>query len=242
MINRENLLAGTRPEVGNKILITAGEHFDGYQIVNYNGMVWGISVRSKDAGTDMIMGCKQTFGGELTSFTELADEGRQKAIDRMLEMARRVGANALINFRFHIENILGVTEVTAYATSVIIKPIQGYVPVGAVGNILADIADAGTAIHQPSPLNQQVEARNNPLPQDISKAKQLRYPLAGVKVVNGKLFTICPACKTSYEAELLADKKIQVLNHNEADPSVDGQHIRCDKCQTVFTIPTIEND
>lgn len=150
MINRKNLGTGTRPEVGNKILVTSSDHFDGYQIVQYNGMVWGISIRAKDVGTDFVMGCKQTIGGELTSFTELADEGRQRAVDRMLTMARRLRANAIINFRFHNDNNMGLTEVTAHGTAVVIEPIQDYVPTGAIGNILADLVDMSVK-HQHGP-------------------------------------------------------------------------------------------
>ena len=100
MLNRKDLLSGTRPEVASRILMTVENHFQGYEIVDYKGMVWGISMRSKDMGQDFLMGCKQFTGGELSSYTELADEGRQRAIDRMLSMARRLKANAIINFKF----------------------------------------------------------------------------------------------------------------------------------------------
>ena len=104
MINREDLLAGTRPEVGNKILVTEKDFFEGYQVMEYRGMVWGISMRSKDVVQDMFMGFKQFVGGELSSYTELSDESRQKALDRLLASARRIGANAVINFRFEISS------------------------------------------------------------------------------------------------------------------------------------------
>ena len=67
MINREDLLSGTRPEVGSRILMTVENNFQGYEIVDYKGMVWGISMRSKDMGQDFLMGCKQFTGGELSS-------------------------------------------------------------------------------------------------------------------------------------------------------------------------------
>ena len=104
MLNRKDLLSGTRPEVGRRILVTEKENFQGYEIMDYKGMVWGISMRSKDAVQDFFMGFKQFVGGELTSYTELSDESRQKALDRLLESARRIGANAVINFRFEISS------------------------------------------------------------------------------------------------------------------------------------------
>ncbi|MGY8688023.1 MAG: YbjQ family protein, partial [Verrucomicrobiales bacterium] len=88
-MNREELLAGTRPDIRNKVIMTGVEGFDGYEIMEYKGMVWGISVRAKDMGQDCAMGCKQVTGGELTSYSELGDESRQRAIDTMLRMARR---------------------------------------------------------------------------------------------------------------------------------------------------------
>ena len=60
MRQRDDLLAGTRPEISNgRITMTGAEGFDGYEIMEYKGMVWGISVRAKDMGQDCAMGCKK---------------------------------------------------------------------------------------------------------------------------------------------------------------------------------------
>lgn len=144
MINREDLLSGTRPEVGSRILVTEKESFQGYEVMDYKGMVWGISMRSKDVVQDMFMGFKQFVGGELSSYTELSDESRQKALDRLLTSARRIGANAVINFRFEISSspYAGNAEVVAYGNAVVIRPIKNYVPTGGLGNILAEFVDA----------------------------------------------------------------------------------------------------
>ena len=142
VINREDLVAGTRPDLRDKIIVSAGDSFDGYEVVEYKGMAWGLSMRAKDFGQDCAMGCKHFTGGELTSYTELGDESRQKAIDRLFSMTRRMEANAIIHFRFdHEQSTQGAALVVAYGTAVIIKPIKNYVPTGAIGNILADIAD-----------------------------------------------------------------------------------------------------
>ena len=61
--------------------VTGAEGFDGYEIVEYKGMCWGISMRSKDVGQDCAMGLKTFSGGELTSYTALGDEARQRAVD-----------------------------------------------------------------------------------------------------------------------------------------------------------------
>ncbi len=143
MEKRTDLLVGTRPDIsGGKIIMSGAEGFDGYEIMEYKGMVWGISARAKDMGQDIAMGCKQISGGELESYTALGDESRQRALDRMLKMAARQSANAIINVEFELSGAQqGVTQAVVHGTAVVIKPIQDYVPVGAAGNILMEIKE-----------------------------------------------------------------------------------------------------
>ncbi len=143
MVRREELLAGTRPEIGGgKIILTGAEGFDGYEIMEYRGMVWGISVRAKDMGQDCAMGCKHMTGGELSSYSKLGDESRQQAIDRMISMAARQQANGIVNVEFELTGAQqGASQVVVHGTAVVIKPVVNYVPTGAVGNILADIEE-----------------------------------------------------------------------------------------------------
>jgi uncharacterized protein YbjQ (UPF0145 family) len=143
-MKREDLLAGTRPAITDgKIIMTGADGFDGYEIMEYKGMVWGISVRAKDVGQDCAMGCKHLVGGELQSYSALGDESRQRSIDLMLEMAGRQGANGIINVEFELTGASqGASQVVVHGTAVIIKPIINYVPTGAVGNILADMEES----------------------------------------------------------------------------------------------------
>ncbi len=140
---RPELLSGTRPEVfPGKVLVTAGEAFDGYEILSYQGICWGISVRAKDVGQDCLMGCKNLTGGEMDSYTQLGDEARQRALQNMFQSAKRQHANAVINFRFEYTAIAGGSNsVVAFGTGVVIKPIPDYVPLGASGALLREIAD-----------------------------------------------------------------------------------------------------
>lgn len=142
-MRREDLLTGTRPDIsGGKILMTGSDGFDGYEIMDYKGMVWGISVRAKDMGQDCAMGCKGVTGGELDSYSALGDESRQRAIDLMLEMAGRQEANGIINVGFELTGASqGSSQVVVHGTAVEIKAIPNYVPTGAVGNLLADIQE-----------------------------------------------------------------------------------------------------
>ncbi|MGF1579404.1 MAG: YbjQ family protein [Gemmataceae bacterium] len=140
-LRRDDLCAGTRPEITDgRILLTGSDGFDGYEITEYLGMVWGISVRSKDFGQDFAMGCKRLTGGELQSYAALANESRQRAVDRMMQMASRQGANAIINVQFELAGAAqGDTQVVANGTAVIIHPVWNYIPTGAMGNIVYEI-------------------------------------------------------------------------------------------------------
>jgi uncharacterized protein YbjQ (UPF0145 family) len=140
---RPELLGGTRPEIAmGRVLVTAGENFDGYEILSYQGICWGISVRAKDMGQDCMMGCKNITGGELDSYAQLGNEARQRALNRMFDAAKRQRANGVINFRFEFAPGQGNTgSVVAYGTGVVIRPIPDYIPVGSAGALLRDISD-----------------------------------------------------------------------------------------------------
>ncbi len=125
-MNRDDLLAGTRPQITDgRVIMTGDGGFDGYEIMEYKGMVWGISVRAKDLSQDCAMGCKQMTGGELQSYTQLGDESRQHAIDRMLKMATTQGSNAIINVEFELSDAnQGASQVVVHGTAVSIQPIS----------------------------------------------------------------------------------------------------------------------
>lgn len=94
----------------------------GMRVVKHLGLVQGSTVRAKHAGKDILASLKNVFGGELTSYTELLQESRQEAIDRMNQQARAIGANAVINVRFSTSSIaVGASEILAYGTAVIIE-------------------------------------------------------------------------------------------------------------------------
>jgi uncharacterized protein YbjQ (UPF0145 family) len=96
------------------------EVIPGQTIVRHLGLVQGSTVRSKHAGRDIMAGLKNIVGGELKGYTELLNEARQEAIDRMVAQARAVGANAVINIRFATSNVAsGAAEVMAYGTAVV---------------------------------------------------------------------------------------------------------------------------
>ena len=106
-----------------KILIATTNDIAGYDVIEYKGLVWGITVRCKNVGADVGAGCKQIFGGEIEAYTAMAEEARQQALERMTQSARRLGANAVLRVAFDAGGGGGgAATMTAYGTAVIIAP------------------------------------------------------------------------------------------------------------------------
>ena len=106
------------------MILTNIESIPGKKIVNVCGIVSGSTVRAKHAGKDFFAGIKNFFGGEIKSYTELLEESRKEATDRMIRQALAVQANAIINVRYATSAItVGAAEVYAYGTAVRIEDI-----------------------------------------------------------------------------------------------------------------------
>jgi uncharacterized protein YbjQ (UPF0145 family) len=101
------------------MIITNIEAVPGKEIVEHFGLVSGSTVRSKHFGKDFFAGLKNIVGGELKSYTELLEESRNEAIERMKQQARILGANAIVNVRFATSSVAtGAAEVYTYGTAV----------------------------------------------------------------------------------------------------------------------------
>ena len=95
------------------------EHLPNYQITERLDVVYGSTVRSKHVGKDLFAGLKNIVGGELTAYTELLEESRQEAIDRMVLKAEALGADAVVGLRFSTSSIAqGASELFVYGTAV----------------------------------------------------------------------------------------------------------------------------
>ena len=94
----------------------------GKAITRHLGLVQGSTVRSKHVGKDIFAGLKNIVGGELKAYTELLNESRAEATERMLAQARAVGANAVVNVRFATSHVAsGAAEVMAYGTAAVVQ-------------------------------------------------------------------------------------------------------------------------
>ncbi len=101
------------------MLLTNTEEIPGKRIVTLYGVVSGSTVRAKHAGRDLMASLKNIFGGELKGYTELLQESRDEAIDRMKSQAKELGANAVVNVRFSTSSVAaGAAEIYVYGTAV----------------------------------------------------------------------------------------------------------------------------
>ena len=103
------------------MLVSNIEIVPGYKISKHLGLVQGNTVRAKHAGRDIMASLKNIIGGELVGYTELLQEARDEATERMLEQAEAIGANAVINVRYSTSSVTaGAAELFAYGTAVIL--------------------------------------------------------------------------------------------------------------------------
>jgi uncharacterized protein YbjQ (UPF0145 family) len=101
------------------MVISTMNDLPGYEIEEVYGEVFGLTVRSRNLGSQIGAGLKSIIGGELKGMTKMLAEGRQHATDRLVEEAEAKGANAIIAFRFDTSELGSTwTEICAYGTAV----------------------------------------------------------------------------------------------------------------------------
>ena len=104
------------------MLIATTNDLPGYRIVRVVGLVRGITVRSRSIVGNLGGALQSLVGGNLSIFTNLAEQARQEALDLMVEHAEQQGANAVIAMRYDSNEITdGITEMLAYGTAVVVE-------------------------------------------------------------------------------------------------------------------------
>ena len=103
------------------ILVTM-ETIPGKKITKILGLVRGNTIRARHLGHDIKAGFKNIVGGEISDYTKLMGESREQALDRMMENAKALGANAVVGVRFSTSMIMSAAaEILAYGTAVVIE-------------------------------------------------------------------------------------------------------------------------
>lgn len=111
------------------MLIVTTEHVAGHDTVESLGMVRGATVRAKHVGTDIVAALKSIVGGELGGYSSLMAGAREQALDRMVQDAERMGADAIVSMRLQTSAITrGASEIVAYGTAVklVAKPAPSH--------------------------------------------------------------------------------------------------------------------
>ena len=104
------------------IVVTTSD-ITGQRITDTKGQVFGVVVRSRGLGGNIMAGLRSIAGGEINEYTELLEETRRHAIDRMVQNATAMGANAVVRMMFDSSEIgQTMTEVVAYGTAVVVEP------------------------------------------------------------------------------------------------------------------------
>jgi uncharacterized protein YbjQ (UPF0145 family) len=110
--------------VPSKPILLTANYVSGYKVDRVLGLVYGITVRSRGIGGNIMAGLRTLKGGEISEYTEMATQARQQALDRLSEQAAKIGANAVISVMFDSTEI-GSTmdEIIAFGTAVVVTPV-----------------------------------------------------------------------------------------------------------------------
>jgi uncharacterized protein YbjQ (UPF0145 family) len=97
----------------------------GYRVAETRGQVFGLVVRSRGFAGNFTAGLRSIVGGEIHEYTQLLEDTRRQALDRMVQNASLMGANAVISMRFDSSEIANsMSEIVAYGTAVVVVPDQ----------------------------------------------------------------------------------------------------------------------
>ena len=110
----------------SEVIVVTTPGLPGYDIVKVLGTIHGLTVRTRGVGGKIVAGIEGLFGGEVTSYSSECEKARQESLDRLVENARKIGANAVVSVDFETSDILqGTATVFAtYGTAVIVKPAE----------------------------------------------------------------------------------------------------------------------
>jgi len=104
------------------MIVATTPYVAGQRVAESKGQVYGLVVRSRGLGGNIAASLRSLVGGEIHEYTQLLEDTRRQAIDRMVENATLMGANAVISMRFDSSEIgTTMTEIVAYGTAVVLE-------------------------------------------------------------------------------------------------------------------------
>ena len=107
------------------MIVTTTENIPGAKRTRTLGQVFGVVVRSRGLGGNIVASLRSIVGGEIHEYTALLEEARRHAVDRLVANATAMGANAVIMMRFDSAEIgQTMSEIVAYGTAVVLEPVS----------------------------------------------------------------------------------------------------------------------
>ena len=104
------------------MIVVTTHKVEGKKIVRVLGLVRGNTIRARHVGRDIVAWLRNLVGGEIHEYTKLMAESREQALDRMVDEARSLGANAIVGLTFTTSLLMmGAAELLAYGTAVVIE-------------------------------------------------------------------------------------------------------------------------
>jgi uncharacterized protein YbjQ (UPF0145 family) len=104
------------------MLLSTTDTIHGKKIIKHLGLVRGNTIRARHIGRDIMAIIRHIIGGEITDYTKMMAESREQAIDRMIEDAQKLGANAIVGMNFSTQMVMGgASEILAYGTAVVVE-------------------------------------------------------------------------------------------------------------------------
>lgn len=104
------------------MIVVTSSVIEGKRIVKTLGLVKGSTIRARHLGRDISAGLRSLIGGEIKEYTKLMAEAREEAIQRMVEQAEEMKANAIVDTRFVTSMVIsGASELLVYGTAVVVK-------------------------------------------------------------------------------------------------------------------------
>jgi uncharacterized protein YbjQ (UPF0145 family) len=104
------------------MLLSTTDTIPGKTITKHLGLVRGNTIRARHVGKDILAALRNLVGGEIEEYTKLLGESREQALDRMIEQAKKLGANAIVGVQFSTSEIAThAAEILAYGTAVVVE-------------------------------------------------------------------------------------------------------------------------
>jgi len=105
------------------MIVATTPYLAGYRVTEVKGQVFGLVVRSRGLAGNLTAAVRSLFGGEIHEYTEMLEDTRRQALDRMIQNATLMGGNAVLSMRFDSSEIgKSMSEIVAYGTAVVVVP------------------------------------------------------------------------------------------------------------------------